>query len=199
MDLLNDNFDVISSFHTLEHVYDPLELFQAFYKKLNFNGKIIIEVPDITKVIQDNVIYSFFPQHVTYFTKEHLVSFAEKTGFEVVQIYNSGTSAVLVAQKNKGGMTPHIQEKFDMNKNTSAFKSNLQKISLKLETEITDPFQFVGTGGSLTCLFSHFNWLTEYSEDFFDKDNKKTNFVVPFTNKLVKPIKLIDLNKNIFL
>lgn len=196
---LKEKFDVISIFHTLEHVYDPFVLVKSIYEKLNVNGITIIEVPDISEVIFHNPIYAFFPQHVTYFTKRSLSSLVEKAGFEILDVSNSGTSVVLIAKKSEGKLLSRTERAFEKKGDLILdFNFNIEKIGNALEKGVTEPLQFIGVGGSLTCLFSYFDWLPKYADGFFDRDVSKVDLTVPFTNKTVKPIELANPDKRFF-
>src|SRR3989339_1181847 len=48
-------FDIITLFHVLEHIKDPIELLKKLKKYLNFGGKIIIEVPN-----DDDALISYY-------------------------------------------------------------------------------------------------------------------------------------------
>ena len=75
---LNENkYDVITLFHVLEHIPDPRSLLEDLKSRLNINGQIIIEVPNI-----DDVLITLYKSeafsHFTYWSP-HLYYFSVKT------------------------------------------------------------------------------------------------------------------------
>jgi polysaccharide pyruvyl transferase WcaK-like protein len=65
-----DKFDVIATFHTLEHVPDPQTFLNAVYERLDDDGVFIIEYPDLSLAAER----TFLPD--TYFQKSHLYDFS---------------------------------------------------------------------------------------------------------------------------
>ncbi len=87
-DLPERGFDLITMWHFLEHDYEPSLSLAAAHRLLAPNGRLIIEVPRL-----DSVSHWLFrerwaglqaPQHTMLFSKQTLVPFIQKRGFEVV-------------------------------------------------------------------------------------------------------------------
>lgn len=82
---LVDKFDVICTFHTLEHVSDPQKFLDAIYDRLSDDGVFIMEYPDLSLAANRTVLKD------SYFQKSHLHDFSEfnlilllgKAGFRV--------------------------------------------------------------------------------------------------------------------
>jgi SAM-dependent methyltransferase len=78
------SFDVILSFHTLEHLVEPDRELSSWASLLSLNGKLIVEVPngaghpDIS--IDTNV------EHLHFFKPSSIVSLLEKAGFEPLRL-----------------------------------------------------------------------------------------------------------------
>lgn len=110
-----EKFELITLWHVLEHVSDPVEELNHLRAKLKPNGKFLIAVPNITSA--DSMIYGSnwvaldAPRHLWHFSKKQIALLADKTGFKLVKIgmlpldvyYNS-----LLSEKNcyanKGGI-----------------------------------------------------------------------------------------------
>jgi len=73
----NSRYDLITLFHTLEHLIDPREVLAGLSKLLSKNGQIIIEVPNA-----DDALLTFYQceefSHFTYWSC-HLFLFTRKT------------------------------------------------------------------------------------------------------------------------
>jgi len=73
------DFDIVTSFHAIEHVGDPTLLFKQAYRLLKFGGRFLIEWPDFEDEKHHKAEHSwmFYPQHV--------IALARNLGFEYVE------------------------------------------------------------------------------------------------------------------
>jgi 2-polyprenyl-3-methyl-5-hydroxy-6-metoxy-1,4-benzoquinol methylase len=87
--LKENQFDLVTMWHFLEHCYNPAKSLQKAAKVVKPGGKVIIEVPRL-----DSVSYKLFkdkwpgvqaPQHTVMFDKKHFIEMAEKNGLKVVK------------------------------------------------------------------------------------------------------------------
>ena len=91
-------FDLITMYHALEHIPDPVKTFKLLYKLLNKDGILFIEVPNIeAKDASPHNIY--FKAHIHYFSEATLVSAASKY-FEKIDEVNDSNLRVLFRKKN---------------------------------------------------------------------------------------------------
>jgi len=99
---LDSEFDLIVSFHCLEHISNPTETFAAIKKALKPNGVFMGEVPnqdDWRISMFDSVVVKRFhydPNHNFYFSPEMLSNYIKKSGLalknlETVERYNTLT------------------------------------------------------------------------------------------------------------
>ena len=99
-DLDLGKFDVIVSFHTLEHIYDPSLTMEAIFKALKPNGYFLGEVPNQNdwriKLFNDEMVklFHYDPNHYYYYSPETLQNYLNTSGFEDVSLetverYNS--------------------------------------------------------------------------------------------------------------
>lgn len=80
------NYDLITAFHVLEHIADPISILETLSKLLAKNGELIIEVPssnDVLLTLYENKEFSEF----TYWS-QHLFLFDAKTFETLVQKSN---------------------------------------------------------------------------------------------------------------
>lgn len=102
------NFDVITLWHVLEHVYPLLETLHDLKNRLNENGTIIIAVPNLKS--QDAVHYKEtwaaydVPRHLWHFSRESMTTLLTKSGLEIREIIPMKLDAYyvsLLSEKNK--------------------------------------------------------------------------------------------------
>jgi SAM-dependent methyltransferase len=89
-DLAPASFDVITMWHSLEHVHQPREVLRHAFDLLAPGGKLMAAVPNI-----DSLPFRWFgaswygldlPRHLTHFSPETLRWMLERTGFRVRSI-----------------------------------------------------------------------------------------------------------------
>jgi len=93
-DINSEKFDLITSFHVIEHLKDPRETLMEFKNYIKSGGRIVIEVPSSNDALL--TLYGCKPfQHFTYWS-QHLYLFnaaslnllAKQAGLKVVAIQN---------------------------------------------------------------------------------------------------------------
>ena len=89
LDNINNKFDIITSFHVIEHIKDPLAILEKLKNLLKDNGKLIIEVPnanDALLTIYENEAFSNFTYwscHLYLYTQHTLSILAKQAGFKI--------------------------------------------------------------------------------------------------------------------
>jgi 2-polyprenyl-3-methyl-5-hydroxy-6-metoxy-1,4-benzoquinol methylase len=85
------SFDVVFSFHVIEHVEDPTSFMRAIAGTLKDDGYLLIDTPNVDTV--DFRLFGkhhwgayHFPRHWNLYDPTTFRALAEKTGFEVVRI-----------------------------------------------------------------------------------------------------------------
>jgi 2-polyprenyl-3-methyl-5-hydroxy-6-metoxy-1,4-benzoquinol methylase len=91
-------FDVVVSFHVLEHVPDPVDFLISLKKVLRPGGDLVVEVPNVEDVLvavyQVPAYLKFYFQkaHLYYFSQKTLALALEKAGYDAticgIQIYD---------------------------------------------------------------------------------------------------------------
>lgn len=74
--------DLISMFHVLEHLSEPVPALRSIGQKLKPDGLLYIEVPNATRLCSPH--YMFFKAHTLYFTGKTLRLLLETAGFKLV-------------------------------------------------------------------------------------------------------------------
>lgn len=78
-------FDLITAFHALEHVLEPVATLQGLFDRLADGGVLFVQVPDAGKNPYDLVI----ADHLLHFTLESLRITAQRAGCNVVEATDS--------------------------------------------------------------------------------------------------------------
>ena len=84
---IDGKFDVITMFHVMEHIPDPVKTFKKLYDLLNGDGFLFVEVPNIESFSQ-SPNNTFFKAHIHYFSAATLISCASQY-FSSVELNNS--------------------------------------------------------------------------------------------------------------
>jgi len=79
-------FDVITMFHVLEHLANPLRVLRQLNSRLSEEGLLIVEVPDIKswgfRLFGKRWRGLDLPRHITHFSLDTLTTLFDRAGFE---------------------------------------------------------------------------------------------------------------------
>ena len=98
-DIHESEFDVITMFHVLEHMPDPIAVFRRLYQIIKDDGLLLVEVPNIEQAdaSPSNI---FFKAHLFYFSKATLLA-AASLGFDAVRVEDKGNLRVLFRKRRE--------------------------------------------------------------------------------------------------
>jgi 2-polyprenyl-3-methyl-5-hydroxy-6-metoxy-1,4-benzoquinol methylase len=86
----NSYFDIVSLWHTLEHIPDPSALLKQIKRMLKPGGILVIEVPNFScwgcRFFKTSWHQLDVPRHLFFFTKGSLLRLLESNGFEALKI-----------------------------------------------------------------------------------------------------------------
>lgn len=89
-DLQSGSFDVITMWHSLEHVHDPEAALKAAYRLLSPGGRLIVAVPNIDSLPFRWFGHAWFaldlPRHLTHFAPWTLDLMLQRAGFHVGRV-----------------------------------------------------------------------------------------------------------------
>ncbi|MFT6396267.1 MAG: SAM-dependent methyltransferase [Bradymonadia bacterium] len=93
-------FDLIASFHVLEHVLSPTAFLRKINTELAEGGHLFVEVPSIERPYGGNLDRFFWSAHLTSFSTNSLGAFLMKAGFDVVWQGFEGDFIQAIARKS---------------------------------------------------------------------------------------------------
>ena len=75
-------YDLVYSRQVFEHLDNLNDVLKGIHKMLKNKGKVLIEVPDHDMYL-DNLDYTFWEEHINYFTKKSLYYLLQKNNFRI--------------------------------------------------------------------------------------------------------------------
>ena len=92
IDSIKKDFDLITAFHTIEHLKDPVNVLKKLATKLAKNGKIVIEVPssqDALLTLYESCAFqkfTYWSQHLFLFNPETMRRIVSMSGLRLISI-----------------------------------------------------------------------------------------------------------------
>lgn len=99
---LGDKFDLVIARQVLEHIADLDNFLKGIRKVLKNSGNLLLEIPD-SSIHVDYLDYSFWEEHVNYFTLHTVTNLLAKHGFSILHsesIKFSGLALIVLAKKS---------------------------------------------------------------------------------------------------
>jgi 2-polyprenyl-3-methyl-5-hydroxy-6-metoxy-1,4-benzoquinol methylase len=128
IDKIDGSYDIITLFHVLEHIPDPITIMRQLSKRLNQGGQLIIETPnanDALLTLYQNEAFSHFTYwscHLFVFTGSTLLRIAEKAGLKLnyikqIQRYSLANHLYWLSKgKPEGHKKWHFLDSKELNK-----------------------------------------------------------------------------------
>lgn len=108
-------FDLVVVRHVLEHINEFAPFFEAINKCLKPGGSLVVEVPYLGEIVSQKQFYSFFFEHLSYFSVNSLANLFKKYGFFIDHcefVYPEGGSVLVYATRDYSP-SPSEQSNFD--------------------------------------------------------------------------------------
>lgn len=121
------SLSLVTMFHVLEHLPDPVKSLKKIGGLLKQNGYIYIEVPNATRMTSPH--YMFFKAHTLYFTHQTLINLLVKSGFEVLFSNPKNSGNLRVVAKVNQNLSDNPQKTFDHNHELIAAQSKRRWVS----------------------------------------------------------------------
>jgi 2-polyprenyl-3-methyl-5-hydroxy-6-metoxy-1,4-benzoquinol methylase len=78
-------FDCVIIRHVIEHIDDLADMIFSLRRILNDNGLLVVETPDVDKMIQNQLFSNIFHEHLNYFSVSSISKLLSKGGFEIAE------------------------------------------------------------------------------------------------------------------
>ena len=89
-------FDLVSLYAVLEHVPNPVEVFEQSAQRVKVNGHLIVDIPNYRSLYRilsgKKWLWLIPPVHLQYFTPKSLVKLASNSGMEISYSSTKSTS-----------------------------------------------------------------------------------------------------------
>jgi len=98
------DFDVIASFHVIEHVDSPKRFVAAMAERLKPGGLLVLETPDIDSLpfkMMKAKWRQFIPEHYFFFDRATMTRLLSENGFKVERIMRIGKTASVALVLNR--------------------------------------------------------------------------------------------------
>lgn len=175
-------FDVIVSQFNLEHIKDVKGFLGVIHTKLNEDGLVVLQVPDVEDFVKSKQPNFMAHEHIQYFTKKSLDNLLNVTGFEVVEWGKSGPSLIVAGKKSEPISTNFahgLEEALSKTKNQ-------EKLFYNQPTLIPEKVIYYGVGPQLY-------WLLKDKKDIsramiIDDNTKYHGQALPYYgNEIIAP------------
>jgi SAM-dependent methyltransferase len=128
--------------HVIEHIPEPIQMLTSIRRAMenSQHAMVFFETPDIEWILKNNVVWDFFYEHCSYFSRESIRTAFEKAGFSVDKVtpvfgnqylwLEARPASTLRSSKPQGGAILELAEKFERSnkKLNDQWAQELQKL-----------------------------------------------------------------------
>lgn len=150
-----ESFDIITSFEVIEHINNPREELNNFYKLLRKGGLVYLTTPNFNSILRYRLKSEYnvicYPEHLSYYTPKTLNKVFIQSGFKTKKITTTGFSFTRLKTSIGKSNQPIISKKSDDEKIRNLAESN--KLVGALKVTINQLLTFFGIGDNLKGWF----------------------------------------------
>lgn len=118
LDLPIDSYDLVTSYHVIEHLLDPVGMLQRCYQLLSSQGVLFVETPNISslgaRIRGSKWSHIIPPEHIVYFSPDSLRYALQKAGFDRIVVVSSSPQAIESIQNWPGLAKRMIRILYDL-------------------------------------------------------------------------------------
>lgn len=217
LDVVNEFFDpntapaligkeqpnLIVSRQVIEHIPDLHAFLNGVEEALQPGGGLVLEMPDHS-MNYETLDYTFWEEHVNYFTINTMRSLLSLHGFEIVHHEStlfSGKAFFIFARKINGeapksvSINPDHEQALRYRDKFPVLRESMVKF---LEDKAPKKVSLYG-GGARSCNFVNLLGLGEHIDNIVDDQPEKQNLIVPGCNLMMRPFSEDLDSKSFFL
>ena len=207
-------FDFIFARNVIAHLNDPKQIFKGIENLLKDNGILILEVPHLLNILNENQYDNIFHEHIGFHSLRSIKDLCEQNQlkvFDVERIDSQGGSirCYICKNKSKKSISRKTKNVLKIEKKSNLFSGkNLEKFKFKIKNHSKNMHRLVynlkkkknkisvygasGKGQALMQFAKIDNKLIDY---VFDKSKLKQGRFTPGTNIRIRDPKYISRNK----
>ena len=136
--IVGERFDVVMTFHVLEHLADPLQACRHMGGLLSRSGRLLVEVPRGSGHAE--VPEDLNPEHIQFFTAASLCCLLNRAGLEVQTLHGGGFESPLYSDSLRVKARPSV-----------ARSVKAAQIQSRLIAMLGDRGAIWGIGGDFEC------------------------------------------------
>lgn len=181
---LDQDFDLIVSFNTLEHVPDPIHFLQALADKLSHSAKLYLKMPECRDSFMMGDLGLCVHEHLSYFTPSSLDACLSVAGLKRVADANYQGALQVLVEKSTPDPQAQVSESVDLLKAFSIrYPDHLAYLADLVDRQAWKAIAFVGCSVGL-CNMLHLTRLsTRVNVGLFDNDHLKEGRYLPGVNR----------------
>jgi SAM-dependent methyltransferase len=192
--------DVVICRHVIEHIHQPEDFLCKIRSSMAENAVLFLETPDAEWILRNNVIFDFFYEHCSYWTKSSLENILRISRFEPIEtkIGFNGQYLWSVSKASRKSNTAQLSVNTPVNELCSSFsekreceiKTVTDKLSaLKKEAKQVYVWGAGAKGSTFVNLFDPHQELISGVIDI--NPNKQNKYIAKTAHKVLSPSNLI--------
>ena len=189
------SFDLIVCCRLLEHSHNPREFIQGIRELLVPGGRLIIEIPDSIKSLEQGDIAMLWEEHTSYFTRESLGIAFLVNGMKVEKAwsypYPQEDALVVVVRENSSQnvVGPPLESEIQKSKR---YIKKINHCRENAKTYLTSLFNLYGGisvfgAGHRATMFINLLAIDSLIDIVVDDDSRKQNLQIPGTKIVIQP------------
>ncbi len=199
--LLPSKPDLILCRHTLEHIYDPLQILRKLIECSTDDALFIFEFPSFESMIERLRFDQIFHEHLQYFSKSSFEEMLMNSGANLIEFGENyhDWGALLIAFKKDPGQRKNYTFSFtatEINERLDLFRKQLESTYKIIHSLKSDSIYGYGAALMLPVLAYHLNSDLSFLSGIIDDDmNKDGIYYQNLPTQIIHSSKINDLEQ----
>lgn len=187
LDAALGSFDVVFAYHVLEHLESPAEDLRSLGRVMRQDSVVIVEVPNLPRILLELPYYAFFFQHISMFDSSSLDALMAESGFTRLAIVRKDFVLLQVYQlagQDPGSLVQPVPSPQVGRFRLLGYPAMMRELDAFLCSQIDSSkrtLTMLGAGGSTSLLMYHCREFSEAVQVVFDSDERKWSKFIPGT------------------